>query len=138
MNEDIFVPVGVYFQGCYNPYYEAGIMKCKEVCYEYNSLRPSEHERRAEILGDLLGGAGRNPIFEPPFFCDYGGHIFVGDDFYANRNLVVNDGAEVRFGNNFSSVRTAVSPRRNTPSIPRCARRASSLQSPLRWATMYG
>lgn len=100
MNEDIFVPVGVYFQGCYNPYYEAGIMKCKEVCYEYNSLRPSEHERRAEILGDLLGGAGRNPIFEPPFFCDYGGHIFVGDDFYANRNLVVNDGAEVRFGNN--------------------------------------
>ena len=41
---------------------------------------------------------GENVIFTPPFWCDYGYHIFVGDYFYSNHNLIINDGVRVSFG----------------------------------------
>ena len=34
----------------------------------------------------------------PPFWCDYGYHISVGDYFYGNHNLIITDGAPVTFG----------------------------------------
>ena len=43
---------------------------------------------------------GENVTFVPPFWCDYGYHISVGDYFYANHNPVITDGAEVIFGDN--------------------------------------
>ena len=39
-------------------------------------------------------------IITPPFWCDYGYHIEVGDYFYSNHNMIITDGATVKFGNN--------------------------------------
>lgn len=43
---------------------------------------------------------GENVIITPPFWCDYGYNISVGDYFYSNHNLIITDGAKVTFGDN--------------------------------------
>lgn len=92
------VPVNCLFQGCYNPEYEAEIRKCKDKCHAYNQLNPNDRETQSRILAELLGKMGREVIFTPPFWCDYGYNISVGDFFYSNHNLVITDGAKVTFG----------------------------------------
>lgn len=94
------VPLNCLFQGCYNPELEAEIRKCKDQCYRYNQLNPNDLEAQRKILSGLLGRMGENVIFTPPFWCDYGYNISVGDFFYSNHNLIITDGSEVTFGNN--------------------------------------
>lgn len=94
------VPINCFFQGCYNPDFEKEIEKCKNKCFEYNKLNPNDREAQNKILKDLLGKMGENVIITPPFWCDYGYHITVGDYFYSNHNLIINDGANVTFGDN--------------------------------------
>lgn len=72
--------------------------RCKELCYDYNSLRPSMMDERTRLLRHLLGRVGQRPVVESPFVCDYGYNIEVGDDFYANVNCVILDEAKVTFG----------------------------------------
>lgn len=94
------VPVNCLFQGCYNPAFEEEIRKCKEKCYRYNQLSPNDRESQRKILVELLGKMGEETFITPPFWCDYGYNITVGDYFYSNHNLVITDGAKVSFGNN--------------------------------------
>lgn len=94
------VPINCFFQGCYNPAFEAEIEKCKNKCYAYNQLNPNDRESQQKILKELLGKMNENTIITPPFWCDYGYKIFVGDYFYSNHNLVITDGAKVTFGDN--------------------------------------
>lgn len=94
------VPINCFFQGCYNPDYEAEIKKAKEKCYRYNQLCPNDYEAQQEILKDLLGKMGKNTVITPPFWCDYGYNITVGDHFYSNHNMVIQDGVKVTFGDN--------------------------------------
>ncbi|MDE6542869.1 MAG: sugar O-acetyltransferase [Muribaculaceae bacterium] len=75
-------------------------MRCKDICHEYNHLRPSDTMRREEIITGLFGKTGRNFLIEQPFYCDYGYNIEIGENFYANVNCVILDGAKVRFGDN--------------------------------------
>ncbi len=98
MNERPTVPVNCLFQGCYNPALEEEIRKCKDKCYQYNQLNPNDREGQEKILATLLGEMGNNVIITPPFWCDYGYNISVGDFFYSNHNLVITDGARVSFG----------------------------------------
>lgn len=95
----VTVPLHCLFQGCYNPKFEAAIAECKEKCHQYNQLSPNDRENQAKILSELLGNIGGHVMITPPFWCDYGNHISIGDYFYANHNLVITDGAEVSFGN---------------------------------------
>lgn len=94
------VPINCFFQGCYNPAFEAEIEKCKNKCYAYNQLNPNDRETQQKILKELLGKMNENTIITPPFWCDYGYKIFVGDYFYSNHNLIITDGAKVTFGDN--------------------------------------
>lgn len=93
------VPINCFFQGCYNPQFEAEIKKCKEKCFKYNQLSPNDYEAQQKMLSDLLGKMGNNVIVTPPFWCDYGYNITVGEYFYSNHNLIITDGARVSFGN---------------------------------------
>lgn len=45
---------------------------CKEVCYELNSLRPSQKKERENIIRRLFGKTGKSFLIEQPFYCDYG------------------------------------------------------------------
>jgi len=100
MSDKPIIPLNCFFQGCYNPAYEEEIRKAKEMCYRYNQLCPNDNEAQQLILQKLLGEMGKDTIIVPPFWCDYGYHITVGESFYANHNLIIQDGAGVRFGDN--------------------------------------
>jgi len=73
--------------------------KVKGVIYEYNSLHPSDIDRRYRILKGLLGKTADDEfIINQPFFCDYGRQISIGKRFFANFNLTILDEASVTFG----------------------------------------
>ena len=74
--------------------------KTRELCYEYNNLRPTEIEKKDELIKKILGKTGNNVRIEANFYCDYGYNIFVGDNFYMNHNCIILDGAKVEFGDN--------------------------------------
>ena len=92
------VPVGRLFQANHNPDLEAEIRRCKELCHQYNQIGPNDRQAQRELLSRLLGSLGEGAVIMPSFWCDYGYHIAVGKDFYANHNLVITDGARVTFG----------------------------------------
>ncbi|OAB27447.1 acetyltransferase [Paenibacillus macquariensis subsp. defensor] len=66
----------------------------------YNLTIETEHDRRVELLKELLGSTGPTLYIEPSFRCDYGYNIHVGNDFYANFNCVILDVCEVHIGDN--------------------------------------
>ena len=74
--------------------------QAKELCYDYNHLRPSQEEEQRAILKQLLGKTGENFCITAPFWCDYGYNIVIGENFYTNHNCVILDGAKVKFGDN--------------------------------------
>ncbi|MDD6236807.1 MAG: sugar O-acetyltransferase [Clostridiales bacterium] len=92
------VPLNCFFKGSYNPDYEKVIRIGKDKCYRYNKLSPNDNKKQQKILKSLLGKMGKEVMFVPPFWCDYGYNIEVGDYFYADHNLIVQDGASVTFG----------------------------------------
>lgn len=71
---------------------------CKRLCHALNQLPPDQEEARKTLLRQLLGRTGERFHIEPTFWCDYGSNITVGEDFYANHNLVILDCAPVTFG----------------------------------------
>ena len=74
--------------------------RCKEICFEYNRLSPLQTDLREQTLRRLLGRTGTHFLIEQPFYCDYGYNIEIGENFYANVNCVILDGAKVTFGDN--------------------------------------
>lgn len=100
MTEKDKAELGLLYDANYDPEILADRDRAKEMLFDYNSLRPSQKEERGQLLKDLLGKAGKNPIVESPFACDYGYNIEVGDNFYANVYCVILDGAKVRIGDN--------------------------------------
>lgn len=73
---------------------------CKEKVYELNMLAPKDRDRIPEILKNLFGKIGDNVWVEPPFHCDYGWNIEVGENFFANYGLTVLDVGKVTIGDN--------------------------------------
>ena len=57
-------------------------------------------EERHNLLRELLGQTKENFYFEPPFRCDYGYNIEIGNNFYSNYNLTILDCAKVKIGDN--------------------------------------
>lgn len=74
--------------------------KAKDICFEYNSLKPSDFENRDKIIKKLFAKTGEQVTVEPDFWCDYGYNIEIGEKFYSNHNLVILDANKVIFGDN--------------------------------------
>lgn len=73
---------------------------CVDACVLCDAILPSKLEERREKLKRILGRTGENFLIEPGFRCDYGFNIELGENFFANYDLVVLDCAPVRFGRN--------------------------------------
>lgn len=87
----------------YNPLLD-GLLEerttAKCLCYEYNNLHPEKTEDKKNLIKKLFGKTGNEFLIEPNFQCDYGYNIEIGENFYANHNLVILDPAKVTFGDN--------------------------------------
>lgn len=71
----------------------------RNLTFEFNHTKPSEKERRQEILRQLIIAKGRFYI-EAPFNCDYGYNIEIGENFYANYGCTILDVNKVKIGDN--------------------------------------
>lgn len=63
-----------------------------------NNTPETEPERKRELVRELFGYAGRNAYVEPPFFCDYGYNISVGENFFCNYDCVFLDCGKITVG----------------------------------------
>lgn len=66
----------------------------------YNDSTDEQILLRKEILRELIGGYSKGLYIEPPFYCDYGNNIYVGEGVYFNFNCVVLDVCKVTIGSN--------------------------------------
>lgn len=82
----------------YDPELQALSSKAKALYYRYNQSPPDAvHERRI-LLEQLLGYQGEGLVIVPPFYCDYGFNIYVGDNVFLNMNCCILDIMPVAIG----------------------------------------
>ncbi len=74
--------------------------KARTLTQKLNTMDRSDFEGLSEIVRKLLGKSGDNIFINPPFYCDYGFNIEVGDNFFANYNCTILDVAKVTIGSN--------------------------------------
>lgn len=72
--------------------------QARRLTRRFNDAGEDELEARVALLRLLLGGCGARVEIEPPFYCDYGHNIRVGDNFYMNFGGVILDCAPVEIG----------------------------------------
>ena len=72
---------------------------CRKKLQKFNFMDRSDFEGIAAAVKDLLGKSD-GAFINPPFYCDYGTHIEVGKNFYANYNCTILDVAKVKIGDN--------------------------------------
>lgn len=72
--------------------------RARDLCWDLNATRESDTELRRQSLQKLLGAGGDSAWIQPPFYCDYGSNIHLGQRVYFNFNCVVLDVCEVRIG----------------------------------------
>lgn len=68
--------------------------------FEYNNCSPLDKKKLDKLIREIFGKAGKDITVRPPFHCDYGKNIEVGDNFYANFNTVILDVGKVKIGDN--------------------------------------
>jgi maltose O-acetyltransferase len=72
--------------------------RARDLCRALNRTREEEAEERRRILVDLFGAGGETVWMQPPFYCDYGSNIELGERVFFNFNCVVLDVCTVRIG----------------------------------------
>lgn len=73
--------------------------KCREILQRLNFMDRSDFAGISETVKELFGTSD-GAFLNPPFFCDYGSHIHVGKNFFANYNCTIIDVAPVIIGDN--------------------------------------
>jgi len=63
-----------------------------------NDSRDDQTEERACLIKELIPSASRSVTIEPPFYCDYGSNIILGEKIFFNFNCVILDVALVKIG----------------------------------------
>ena len=72
---------------------------CLEKLYDYNATRPSEAEKRQNLLKEMFAELGEGCYIEPPFHANWGGkHVHFGKHVYANFNLTMVDDTHIYVG----------------------------------------
>lgn len=79
------------------------IMKKQQICldklYDYNMTRPTESEKRQELLKEMFAEIGEDCYIEPPFHANWGGkHVHFGKCVYANFNFTAVDDTHIYVG----------------------------------------
>ncbi len=64
----------------------------------YNAAAGAPAEVLRGILAERIGHLGQNVAIRPPFFCDYGTNILLGDGVFLNFNCVILDVVTVTIG----------------------------------------
>ena len=72
--------------------------RARDLCRALNATPEADRDRRRGILVELFGGGGDSVWMQPPFYCDYGSNIELGERVFFNFNCIVLDVCPVRIG----------------------------------------
>ena len=72
--------------------------RARDFCLELNATRETDQDDRRRILRRLFAAGGDTVWMQPPFFCDYGSNITLGERVFFNFNCVVLDVCPIRIG----------------------------------------
>jgi maltose O-acetyltransferase len=72
--------------------------RARALCQDLNASREADVDERRRIVTELFAAGGESVIMQPPFFCDYGTNIELGEDVFFNFNCIVLDVCRVRIG----------------------------------------
>jgi maltose O-acetyltransferase len=75
-------------------------LRSHDLCARYNRTFEEDSSERAQILDALFASHGRNCFIQGPLFIHYGTHTRIGDNFFGNFNLTIQDDATVDIGDN--------------------------------------
>ncbi len=75
-------------------------LAARRLCREFNALPEEQLEERRSVLMKLLGASHPDTFIESKFSCDYGYNIHLGENFYANFDLIILDVCAVTIGKN--------------------------------------
>ena len=81
-----------------DPELAAGRDRARELCLALNATQPTQLDARRRILRQLFAAGGGSVVLEPPFFCDYGFNVELGERVFFNFNCVILDVCPVRVG----------------------------------------
>ena len=81
-----------------DPVLVAGRERARDLCQALNATREGDETARRAILRQLFARGGESVWMQPPFFCDYGSNIELGERVFFNFNCVVLDVCPVRIG----------------------------------------
>jgi maltose O-acetyltransferase len=73
-------------------------IRARDLCQDLNATREADEEARRRILTELFGAGGDSVWMQPPFFCDYGSNVHLGERVFFNFNCVVLDVCRVTIG----------------------------------------
>lgn len=76
----------------------AARVRARDLCQALNATREAEDEQRRTLLCQIFRQGGDSVWIQPPFFCDYGTNIELGERVFFNFNCVVLDVCPVRIG----------------------------------------
>jgi maltose O-acetyltransferase len=82
----------------FDPEVVAARERARDLCWALNATRDADADERRRILRELFGAGGDTVWMQPPFFCDYGTNIELGERVFFNFNCVVLDVCRVRIG----------------------------------------
>ena len=86
----------------YDANYDVELLREREnaedLYFEFNSTKPSEKEKREEILKKLLPNMKKDVVILSPFYTDYGYNCIIGEKTFINHNAYLMDGAEMKIG----------------------------------------
>lgn len=72
--------------------------RARDLCQDLNATREADREVRRRILRALFAAGGESVWMQPPFYCDYGSNIVLGERVFFNFNCVVLDVCQVTIG----------------------------------------
>ncbi len=76
-------------------------LKCLDHLYDFNATRPTELQKRAQMLKEMFAEIGEDCYIEPPFYANWGGkHVHFGNCVYANFHLTLVDDTHIYVGDN--------------------------------------
>lgn len=77
--------------------------RARSISNNYNNIDDSDEncrDKRRNVLKQLLGKCDNTIFIKPPFRCDYGYNISVGENFFANFDCIFLDAGKITIGNN--------------------------------------
>lgn len=72
--------------------------RARGLVYDFNHLRPEEHERRVEMMHEIFGSVGEGVWIEPPLTLAFGKTVTIGEHTYINSNLTLVDDYKINIG----------------------------------------